>query len=58
MRVTTHLRNQIQAAVDHAMSAHTGPLSVTNDITDAVVLAVNDHAHCPACCFVCNGGEG
>jgi hypothetical protein len=34
---STHLRNRIQAAVDHAMSAHTGPLSVANTITDAVV---------------------
>lgn len=38
--VSTHLRNQIQAAVDHARAAHTGPLSVNNTITDAVVAVL------------------
>lgn len=36
-QVSTHLRNRLTAAVDHAQRAHTGPLAVTNTIVDAIV---------------------
>ena len=47
--VTTHLRNQILAAVGHARAVHEGPLAVENAIAEAVVRTVEEHANCTNC---------
>jgi Fe-S cluster biogenesis protein NfuA len=47
--VTKHLRNQIQAAIGHALTEDGGPMSVANFATALVVEAIEAHGECHYC---------